>query len=101
MKEAKREAIDPHITWAPDYCKHCFTCIQICPVENLKFDEDEMVSAHKCIQCRLCMYYCPDFALEVKPKPPAVGAKKSAGKKPGLMESGKAAPGKPKTAGRA
>ena len=66
--EAKRKKIDPLITWAADYCKHCYTCINICPVDNLEFDIDEMVSKGKCIQCMLCEKYCPDFALEVKPK---------------------------------
>lgn len=69
--EAKRKPIDPAITWAPDYCKHCFTCINICPVKNLEFKGDEMHSLGKCIQCQLCMKYCPDFALEVEPKKPA------------------------------
>jgi len=66
--EKERKAIDQVITWCPDYCKHCFTCINICPVDNLEFKEDEMVSLEKCIQCQLCMQYCPDYALEVKPK---------------------------------
>jgi len=74
--EAKRNPIDPVITWAPDYCKHCYTCINICPVKNLKFKKDEMQSLGKCIQCQLCMKYCPDFALEVVPKlPPKKKAK--------------------------
>jgi ferredoxin len=68
MTEAERKKIDPLITWAPDYCKHCFTCINICPVKNLEFNLDEMVSLGKCIQCMLCRNFCPDFALEVKPK---------------------------------
>lgn len=66
--EAKRQRFDPHITWAADYCKHCFICVNICPVKNLKFEGDEMVSLNKCIQCQLCEKYCPDFALEVEPK---------------------------------
>ena len=66
--QAKRRPIDAHITWAADYCKHCFTCINICPVKNLKFEGDEMVSLNKCIQCQLCERYCPDFSLEVEPK---------------------------------
>ena len=74
--EAKRDRIDPHITWAADYCKHCFTCINICPTKNLKFKKDEMASLGKCIQCQLCEKYCPDFALEVEPK--KAGAKKAA-----------------------
>ncbi len=66
--EAKRKKIDPHITWAGDYCKHCFTCINICPVKNLKFARDEMISLGKCIHCQLCEKYCPDFAIEADPK---------------------------------
>jgi 2-oxoglutarate ferredoxin oxidoreductase subunit delta len=60
--------IDAHITWAPHFCKHCSTCIHICPVENLEFKGDEMASLGKCIQCGLCQKYCPDFAIEVEPK---------------------------------
>ncbi len=66
--EATRKKIDPHITWAGDYCKHCFTCINICPVKNLKFEGDEMVSLGKCIHCQLCEKYCPDYAIEADPK---------------------------------
>ena len=70
--QAKRQEIDAHITWAGDYCKHCFTCINICPVDNLEFEGDEMASLGKCIQCQLCEKYCPDFAIEVEPKKKAV-----------------------------
>lgn len=67
-QEAERKPLDDKLTWAGDYCKHCFLCINICPVKNLRFENDEMVSAGKCIQCELCMKYCPDFTIEVKPK---------------------------------
>lgn len=60
--------IDASTTWAPDFCKHCFTCVNICPVKNLEFKEDEMISLGKCTQCELCQKYCPDFAIEVEPK---------------------------------
>ena len=60
--------IDPFLTWTPFFCKHCFTCINICPVKNLKFNEDEMASLGKCTQCELCQKYCPDFAIEVEAK---------------------------------
>lgn len=66
-QEAERKALDDKLTWAGDYCKHCFLCINICPVKNLRFENDEMVSEGKCIQCELCMKYCPDFTIEVKP----------------------------------
>jgi ferredoxin len=68
IAEKEREKIDPYLTWCGDYCKHCFTCIQICPVQNLKFKKDNMASLGKCIQCLLCMKYCPDYAIEAKPK---------------------------------
>ncbi len=60
--------IDAHLSWAPFYCKHCSTCINICPVKNLEFKDDEMVSLGKCTQCELCQKYCPDFAIEVEPR---------------------------------
>ena len=75
--EAERKTIDPVITWCPDYCKACYTCINICPEQNLEFQDDEMVSLGKCIQCQLCMKYCPDFSLEVIPKPKKTPAGKS------------------------
>ena len=60
--------IDAFLTWAPAYCKQCFTCINICPVKNLEFRNDEMASLEKCIQCDLSQKYCPDFEIEVEPK---------------------------------
>lgn len=66
--EKERKKIDNAITWCGSYCKHCFICINICPVKNLTFVKDEMVSLGKCIQCQLCMKYCPDIAIEVKSK---------------------------------
>ncbi len=60
--------IDPHIEWAAFYCKHCSTCVNICPAKNLEFKDDEMISLGKCTQCELCQKYCPDFAIEVEPR---------------------------------
>ena len=68
LMSKERKSLDPYVTWTPDYCKHCFTCVNICPVKNLEFQNDEMVSLQKCIQCQLCMKYCPDFAIEAEPK---------------------------------
>lgn len=65
-KQGRR--IDPLVVWTPGYCKHCSTCITICPVKNLEFRDDEMVSLGKCTQCLLCTKYCPDFAIEVEAK---------------------------------
>ncbi|MBU1185471.1 MAG: 4Fe-4S binding protein [Acidobacteria bacterium] len=70
-----KHTVDAFVTWLPEYCKDCRTCEHICPVDNLSFNGDKMVSAGKCIQCGLCMNYCPDFAVEVKPKPKKPSAK--------------------------
>ena len=68
MNASEQKKLDKHITWLPNYCKHCYTCINACPVDNLKFEGDEMISLDQCTQCRLCEKYCPDFAIEVEPK---------------------------------
>jgi Pyruvate/2-oxoacid:ferredoxin oxidoreductase delta subunit len=69
--EAERRALDEFLTWSPDYCKQCLTCVNVCPVKNLEFnDGDDMVSLGKCIQCQLCEKYGPDFAIEARPKKP-------------------------------
>lgn len=75
------QKVDAFVTWLPEYCKDCRTCVHICPVDNLSFKGDEMLSAEKCIQCLLCMNYCPDFALEVKPKPKKPAARNKAPEK--------------------
>jgi len=79
-QEAERKPLDDKLTWAGDYCKHCFLCVNICPVKNLRFENDEMVSEGKCIQCELCQKYCPDFTIEVKPKERKSKASDKAGK---------------------
>jgi ferredoxin len=66
---SKRNPLDSFLTWMPEYCKHCSTCIAVCPTKNLTFnDDDDMTSLGKCIQCQLCEKYCPDFAIEAVPK---------------------------------
>ena len=88
--EAARKKIDPHITWAGEYCKHCFTCINICPVDNLEFKGDEMLSLGKCIHCQLCEKYCPDYAIEAD-------SKKTAEEAAGSRKASSPAKAKPKT----
>ena len=56
-------------------CKGCGICISVCPKNILAFTKDlnqkgvpypMMIDESKCILCRNCMIYCPDFAVVVK-----------------------------------
>ncbi|MEW6358086.1 MAG: 4Fe-4S binding protein [Planctomycetota bacterium] len=49
-----------------DWCKACGICIKTCPVQNLSLEDQTVVDAGKCIGCRTCERFCPDFAIEVE-----------------------------------
>lgn len=55
-------------------CKGCGICIAMCPVKILSFSVDlnemgvhfpRVSSQDKCVKCKNCMIYCPDFAMVV------------------------------------
>ena len=58
----------------PGLCKGCGLCMEMCPVDVLKWSEElgvystpivECVDIGKCIGCGKCMLVCPDCAILV------------------------------------
>ena len=50
------------------WCKACGICIELCPKTVYSSDEmgrPQITNPEKCIQCRMCEYRCPDFAIKV------------------------------------
>ena len=58
----------------PDFCKGCELCINFCPENAMKVDENEynVMGLHPvkwngdCSLCGICFSVCPDNAIEIK-----------------------------------
>ncbi len=62
-----------------DWCKGCYLCIDVCPIEGIFTLADEIgplgfkpveVNPAGCTGCILCELLCPDLAITVKKEPP-------------------------------
>ena len=57
-----------------EWCKGCGVCVTFCPKGVLVLNRQgkaEVAHLENCIYCKLCELLCPDFAVNVRPKPEA------------------------------
>ena len=47
-----------------DRCTNCGLCFKICPVSNIKIDDQHPVWLHHCEQCLKCFQWCPGEAIQ-------------------------------------
>lgn len=51
-----------------DSCNHCGQCVKICPVQNIRFEEEVPVWQHHCEFCLACLANCPSEAIQIGKK---------------------------------
>lgn len=49
-----------------DQCIGCQTCAQVCPTQNITFNQKKPVWNHHCHGCMACVAYCPTKAIQFK-----------------------------------
>ncbi len=49
-------------------CTDCGKCIRICPVNNIKYENSEIIFGDKCVACLSCYHRCPEKAIQYKNK---------------------------------
>ena len=50
-------------------CKHCRICSELCPKQVFVQEAGsapKVAALEKCVSCKLCQMWCPDFAIEVE-----------------------------------
>lgn len=51
-----------------DDCVHCLKCVNVCPLDNIKYINKEIVYFDQCTHCMACINSCPKEAIEYKKK---------------------------------
>ncbi|MFW9838563.1 MAG: EFR1 family ferrodoxin [Candidatus Thorarchaeota archaeon] len=50
--------------WVNDNCTECEVCVRVCPVQNIRMNEDRPEWQHNCEQCLACINWCPEQAIQ-------------------------------------
>ncbi|NVM17943.1 MAG: 4Fe-4S binding protein [Candidatus Lokiarchaeota archaeon] len=50
--------------YVEETCTSCGICVNVCPVNNIKLEEDIPQWLHKCQQCLACINYCPEKCIQ-------------------------------------
>lgn len=51
---------------ADDRCTSCNTCVDVCPVGNIRLENGRPAWLHHCEQCMACIQLCPTNAIQAK-----------------------------------
>ncbi len=51
------------VTIDKDKCNGCGACINICPVNAIKIEQEKAVVSDECVECGVCVNQCPNEAI--------------------------------------
>ena len=46
-------------------CTGCGICIDVCPVNAIKIEEDKAIVEDICVECTACVNQCPNEAISI------------------------------------
>ena len=46
-------------------CTGCGVCIEVCPVNAIKLQEDKAIISDECVECGACVNECPNEVISL------------------------------------
>lgn len=50
--------------WVTDECSGCGTCVDVCPMDNVRLESARPIWSETCQQCLACIHFCPTHAIQ-------------------------------------